>query len=81
MQYRRAYVGMVLKVAPDGKVCPLEVIWEDGKRYPVDSVKNVTPAAKTNVGGPGLQYTLVIKHQERFFYENEGRWFTWLKAT
>ena len=76
--YRRAYVGMILKVAADGKVCPLEVIWENGKQYHVDEVRDVTPAARTDVGGPGMQYTLVIKRQERRFYENDGRWFTWV---
>jgi len=80
MAYRRAYVGMVLKVDPNGSFCPLQVIWEDGKHYPVDEVRNVTPAAQTEAGGPGFRYTLVIRRRERYFYENAGRWFTWVVA-
>ena len=76
MKYRRAYVGMIIKVLDDGSIHPLRVIWEDGKQYAVDKVKLVTPAAATRAGGRGMRYTLVIKRQERFFFEDEGRWFT-----
>ena len=76
MKYRRVYVGMVIKVLNDGSIHPLRVIWEDGRQYPVDAVKYVTPAAETRSGGSGIRYTLVIKRQEKNFFEDEGRWFT-----
>ena len=76
LRYRKAYVSMVLQIKENGEKKPLYLIWEDGKKYQVDRVKNIAPAAAMKAGGRGMRYTLVISGRDRNFFECDGRWFT-----
>ena len=77
-KYRKVYVTMNLQVKPDGSIRPRSIIWEDGNKYTVDRVRNVTRAAAQKVGGFGDRYALVIEGKERYFFcdPEDGRWFT-----
>ena len=72
---RRAYVKVVVEVSPEGKVRPLEVEWEDGRRFEVDRLLDVRRAAATKAGGQGMRYTVRILGRETYLFEDEGRWF------
>ena len=72
---RRAYVKVVVEVSPEGKVRPLEVEWEDGRRFEVDRLLDVRWAAATKAGGQGMRYTVRILGRETYLFEDEGRWF------
>ena len=76
IRYRKAYVTMQVNMLPDGRLVPTGIIWEDGHLYPVDRVRAVTRAAAQKVGGCGDRYTLVICGKERYFYNDDGIWFT-----
>lgn len=72
---RRAYVRVVVEVSPEGRVRPLEVEWEDGRRFEVDRLLDVRRAAATKAGGQGMRYTVRILGHETYLFEDEGRWF------
>ena len=72
---RRAYVKVVAEFTPEGKVTPVSVEWEDGRRFDVDRVLDVRRAAATKAGGQGMRYTVRISGHETYLFEDEGRWF------
>lgn len=72
---RRAYVRVVAEFAPEGGVRPLEIEWEDGRRYGVDRVLDVRRAAALKAGGVGTRYTVRVCGHETYLFEDEGRWF------
>jgi len=75
IRYRKVYVDVTVNVNRDGEIRPTSFIWEDGKRYKIDKVKFIAPRASTKVGGRGMMYTVVIQGQERYLYDEDGRWF------
>ena len=72
---RRAYVKVIARHDEQGKVCPLEVEWEDGRRFEVDRLLDVRRAAALKAGGQGVRYTVRILGKETYLFEDEGRWF------
>ena len=75
MDFEKIYVGVELKVSPDGNVRPMSILWEDGAIYTVDRLRKRIPAASLKVGGGGMRYTVVIEGKERYLFEENGRWF------
>lgn len=72
---RRAYVKVIARHDEQGRVCPLEVEWEDGRRFEVDRLLDVRRAAALKAGGQGVRYTVRILGRETYLFEDEGRWF------
>lgn len=84
MEYRKVYVGANVCFRDDGVMLPREIIWEDGERFEIDRVAQITPAASLKVGGQGDRYTIYVNGAQRYlFFErnaslngnNIGRWF------
>ncbi len=75
MEFEKIYVGVQLKVSPDGSVRPLSILWEDGVIYTIDRLRKRVPAASLKVGGGGMRYTVVIDGRDRFLFEENGKWF------
>lgn len=73
--HRRAYVKVVVEYDAEGKICPLSVEWEDGRKFDVDRLLDVRRAAATKAGGQGMRYTVRIMGRETYLFEDEGRWF------
>lgn len=74
-QYRKVYVGVQLTVSPEGDVRPNTITFEDGTIYGIDRLKYRCRAHATKVGGTGIRYTVVIRGQETFLFEDDGKWF------
>ena len=72
---RRVYVNVIARHDEQGRVRPLEVEWEDGRRFEVDRLLDVRRAAALKAGGQGLRYTVRIMGRETYLFEDEGRWF------
>ena len=72
---RRVYVNVIARHDEQGKVRPLEVEWEDGRRFEVDRLLDVRRAAALKAGGQGVRYTVRILGRETYLFEDEGRWF------
>ena len=83
-RYVREYVQVTVDFTPEGQMVPRFLIWEDGRRYEIDRIKDVHAAPALKAGGQGDRYTIMIAGQERFLffehsidYDNEkiGKWF------
>lgn len=71
----RIYVNVYAVFDTLGQVCPRVIIWEDGRRFPIDRVLAVEQRACLRSGGAGLRYHVMIGGKERYLYLNESRWF------
>ena len=75
----KVYVEVNADFKTDGTLYPRSFVWEDGRRYEVDKILDVRPAASLKAGGAGLRYTVRIRDRETSLYlEGErgpGRWF------
>jgi len=82
--YTRTYVNVTSVFDRMGFMTPREVIWEDGRIFPIDSVKDFRPASAIADDLHGDCYTVLIKGKEKYlFFERAdvrqpcrfGRWF------
>ena len=58
----------------EGRLRPLQIVFDEGRVYAVDRVRDVCRRA-VDVGGVGDRYTCVIQGQERHLWFEKGRWF------
>mgnify|MGYP000564511399 CR=1 FL=1 len=59
----------------EGLVVPTSIVFHKEKKYDIESVTASIRAAATKVLGSGTRYTVVIKGQEKYLFEEVGRWF------
>ena len=80
----KVYVPVIASFDFDGKIIPMELTWEDGHKYHIDSVLDVRQASAAKAGGGGDRYTVRINgHQSYLFFERSpnlsgnviGKWF------
>lgn len=72
----KKYVQVTATFTEDGKLLPLWVIWEDGRKFEVDRVKQCVRAASRKAGGVGWRYTCMIRGKEAvLYYEDNFKWF------
>ena len=74
-QFRKVYVEVQLTVSPEGDVRPNTIKFEDGTVYAIDRLRHRCRAHATKVGGTGVRYTVVIRGQETYLFEDDGKWF------
>lgn len=74
-EYHKAYVNVIVEHQLDGQKTPLQIIFEDGRKFNIDRVVERRRAAATKVGGTGIRYNIIIGRQERYIYEDDGLWF------
>jgi len=69
-------VEVTAKFELGGRVMPLEIIWEDGRRFEIDRVLEIRRAASLKAGGTGIRYKCMICGHERYlFLEENSSWF------
>ena len=80
----KVYVHVSATFDEAGQIRPRCVYWEDGRKYAIDKVLAVRPAAAERSGGQGDRYTVRINGQESYLYFEHnpvfgtpvlGRWF------
>ena len=80
----KIYVDVAAVFKKEGLIFPREIIWEDGRHFPIDKVLEVRQAAAQKAGGQGDRYTIMVNGRLSFlFFErscqltgtNIGRWF------
>ena len=60
MRSNKVYVDVVAKFSRDGVLLPVEITWEDGKKYEISWVKDKRKAASTKAGGVGERSMKII---------------------
>ena len=78
----RRYVEVLTRTSAEGVVTPLEVRWEDGRRFAITSVGECMRAHSLRAGGTGIRYTVRIGKREThlFFDDYRGAWFVEAKV-
>lgn len=71
----RKNVTVVAEMRNSGKIIPLYILWEDGRRFEIDKVLDVRLRASTKGGGMGLRYFVRIGQNERFLFLDGIIWF------
>jgi hypothetical protein len=80
----KVYVEVVATFGCDGRLMPLSLTWEDGRKYEIERVMDVHPAPAMKAGGQGDRYTIRVQGKDKYlFFErnasirgnNLGRWF------
>lgn len=71
----KTYVNVFALFDNLGQITPRAIIWEDGRRFPIDRILRVERRASLRSGGAGLRYHVVIAGHERYLYLEETRWF------
>ena len=84
VKYVREYVDVNVDFCKEGLMLPRSMVWEDGRRYEIDFVRDVRYAPAQKTGGYGERYTVMIGGHERYLFfepaENgekrqTGKWF------
>lgn len=77
MEQGRKYLGVVAHYAPDGRLTPRSIEWEDGRLYRIDRVLDARPMRSLKAQGTGTRYTVVIGRTRAYLYFEDSRW--WLE--
>ena len=72
---RKVFVEVTAKYDYTGKIMPCEIVWESGRRYEIDRVLEIRPAASLKAGGAGIRYKVRINGKETYLFLEENRWF------
>lgn len=75
MKGPKVYVEVVARFDTEGGLHPLEVIWEDGRRYGIDRITDIRKASSLKAGGAGIRYDCVINNRSTHIFLEEDRWF------
>ena len=60
----KVYVAVRADFREDGTIIPLELTWENGKKYAIDKVTDIRQAAAMKAGGQGDRYTIMVRGQQ-----------------
>lgn len=73
--FRKVFVAVTVYVSPEGEKRPLTIMFEDGKTYQIDRLRDRRRAHATKVGGTGIRYTIVIRNQQTYLFEDDDQWY------
>ena len=74
-QREKKYVPVIVRFDENGKLRPLIIEFEDGRKFKIDKILDVCRAACQSVGGVGDRYTCRIQGKESYLWLEKGRWF------
>lgn len=74
------YVGVETRTSADGRVTPVAVVWDDGRRFEVDRVLDARQACSLKTGGTGMRYTVRVAGQSTYLWYEGPRWFVEAKV-
>ena len=74
-KFKKVFVGVMVKVSPEGEIRPINITYTDGITYEIDRLKQRCRAHATKVGGTVIRYTIVLGNKEKYLFEDEGKWY------
>jgi hypothetical protein len=76
MSASKVYVDVTALFSKEGQLIPINLIWENGHVYEIQSIKDIRRAASLKAGGVGTRYTCMIDGKQSYlFYEDNNMWF------
>lgn len=76
MTGNKIYVDVVAVFSKNGQLMSKQIVWEDGRTYAIDRIKDVRRQASTKARGVGERYLCVVKGKEvSLYYEDNNMWF------
>lgn len=75
MNVRKHYVDILVYFQADGKKIPKIIFWNKEKKFRIDKVLDVRPAASRKAGGQGDRYLCLINGTEHVIYFEDPAWF------
>ncbi len=75
MEVRKVFVSVVVHFDEEGNISPLNITWENGRKYEIDKVLDVRRACAMKVGGTAIRYTVRINGKVTYLFEDDGKWF------
>ena len=76
LSYIRHSIHVVAQRFSNGKELPRQVIWTDGRVFPVDRIDAAQEAARLKTGGIGTRFSCWFKGRQRnICYQTQGKWF------
>ncbi|MFA6282224.1 MAG: hypothetical protein WCY05_06980 [Candidatus Omnitrophota bacterium] len=76
----KKYVDIIIKVSTSGKVTPMAILWDDGRKYDIDKVIDVRYSA-SQTGEGGIRYKCLVQGKEVFVFEEQGKKRLWFIET
>ena len=71
----RKNVTVVARMLENGSVIPIEIVWEDGRRFSIDRIIDKRKASSTKGGGMGIRYTVRIGNVQKYLFLDDYVWF------
>ena len=71
----RKNVTVLARMLENGNIIPLEIVWDDGRRFQIDKILDKRKAASTKGGGAGIRYTVRICGHEKYLFLDDYTWF------
>ena len=68
MELEKKYVPVTVHFDANGKMRPIEIEFDEMRRYHIDKVLDVRRAACQSVGGVGERYTCRIRGRESYLW-------------
>lgn len=75
MSVRKVFVSVLVQFDEEGGIMPLNITWENGRKYEIDKVLDVRRACAMKVGGTAVRYTVRINGRVTYLFEDCGKWF------
>ena len=72
---RKVFVRVLSETDEEGNIRPISVIWQDGRTYNIDKVRDLRRAYATKVGGTAMRYTVEIAGKQTYIFTENGKWF------
>ena len=79
IQREKRYVEVDVRFNTEGRLRPLQIIFDKRQVYKIDKIKDICRRA-ADVGGVGDRYTCMIQGKERELWFEDGRWFVAAKV-
>ncbi len=68
----KTYVSVDAVFDKNGKMMPKTIIWDDGRKFEIDYILDIRPAASIRSGGWGDRYTISICERLRYLFFERG---------
>lgn len=80
IQIQKRYINVVVLFKENGDKVPQLIIWNSEKKYKIDRILDVRPAASRKAGGQGERYLCQINGSEHAIFFEDPAWFVEYKV-